>query len=129
MPTGSQDAQPPTAQRNAVRGAAAGLVQALHTHLAAVEASTGEGDQDVVAAYLSLLDATEAYEDLLYDVYEEVVPFSTEDEDDLDDEDDDLDEDDDDLEEDLDDQDIDHQDGDGDDDAPAEHAPHDPTGM
>jgi hypothetical protein len=81
------------------------LVEALEAHLAATEHRTGEADPVVFAAYAHLADAFVAYEEALYDAFDEVVPMSVveyeDDEDDEDDEDegDDLeDEDDDDLE-------------------------------
>jgi hypothetical protein len=80
------------------------LVDALQAHLAATELRTGEADPAVFAAYAHLADAFVAYEESLYDAYDEVVPMSVveyEDEDeDEDDDEDDEDEDDEDEDED-----------------------------
>lgn|GEM_PF-1963029 len=72
------------------------LIAALNHHLFAVESAAGESDPIVFAAYDRLRDAFGAYEDALYDRYDEVVPMTLveegdeeddeEDEDDLDDE-------------------------------------------
>ena len=59
-----------------VRAAADTLTGGITAHLQAVEARTGEEDPAVIDAYHSLKDAVEAYEDALFDTYEEVVPFS-----------------------------------------------------
>jgi hypothetical protein len=87
------------------------LVAALEAHLQAASRRTGEADPAVVAAYQTLADAFETYDEALYAAYDEVTPFvlyedaeddadeDDEDEDDLDDEDDD--DDDDDLADDL----------------------------
>jgi len=83
------------------------LVDALEAHLDATEHRTGEADPVVFAAYAHLADAFVAYEEALYDAFDEVVPMSVveydDDEDDEDDEDeedegDDLEDEDDDLE-------------------------------
>ena len=74
------------------------LVAALEAHFEAVTRRTGEADPAVNAAYQTLADAFETYDDALYDTYDEVTPFVLVDEAD-DDDDDDL-EDDDDLDED-----------------------------
>jgi len=79
------------------------LVEALQAHLAATERRTGEADPEVFAEYAHLADAFVAYEEALYDAYDEVVPMSVveyDDEYDDEDENDDVidDEDDDDLE-------------------------------
>jgi len=82
------------------------LVDALQAHLAATELRTGEADPAVFAAYAHLADAFVAYEESLYDAYDEVVPMSVveyEDDEDDEDEDDDDDEDEDDEDEDEDD--------------------------
>lgn len=77
------------------------LVAALEAHYGAVTRRTGEADPAVIAAYQTLADAFEMYDNALYDKFDEVTPFELVDEsDDLDD--DDLD-DDDELDEDLDD--------------------------
>jgi len=76
------------------------LVAALEAHFEAVTRRTGEADPAVNAAYQTLADAFETYDDALYDTYDEVTPFvlvdDTDDEEDEDlEDDDDLDEDDD----------------------------------
>ena len=88
------------------------LVAALEAHLTAAGRRSGEADPAVVAAYQTLADAFETYDDALYSAYDEVTPFvlydeaeDGEEDDDLDDEDDDL-EDDDDLD-DLDEDEVD----------------------
>lgn len=74
------------------------LVAALEAHLQAAGRRHGEADPAVVAAYQTLADAFETYDEALYTAYDEVTPFVLYDdaEDDGDDEDDedDLDEDD-----------------------------------
>jgi hypothetical protein len=105
------------------------LVAALEAHLQASSRRHGEADPAVVAAYQTLADAFETYDEALYTAYDEVTPFVLYDdaEDDADDEDDeDLDEDDldeDDLGQDAldlddldDDEDDDEDDDDGDED-------------
>jgi hypothetical protein len=93
------------------------LVAALEAHFGAVTRRTGEADPAVNAAYQTLADAFETYDDALYDAYDEVTPFvlvdEADDEDDDEDEDD-LDEDDieeDDLDDDLDEDDIEDEPG------------------
>jgi hypothetical protein len=87
------------------RAALERLEAALEAHLQAASRRTGEADPAVVAAYQTLADAFETYDEALYAAYDEVTPFvlyedAEEDdaEDDADDdeldEDDDLDEDD-----------------------------------
>lgn len=58
-----------------VRAAAAALKTAIDRHLDAVERREGESDPAVFAAYDELAAAAEAYDELLYDVYDEVTPF------------------------------------------------------
>ncbi|MGC0418682.1 hypothetical protein [Embleya sp. AB8] len=58
-----------------VRAAADVLKSAIDDHLAAVEARQGESDPAVFAAYDALAAAAEAYDELLYDAYDEVTPF------------------------------------------------------
>ncbi|NUU20590.1 MAG: hypothetical protein HOV68_03595 [Streptomycetaceae bacterium] len=58
-----------------VRAAAEALKSAVDRHLAAVERRQGESDPAVFAAYDELAAAAEAYDELLYDVYDEVTPF------------------------------------------------------
>jgi hypothetical protein len=73
------------------------FVAALEAHLAAAGRRTGEADPAVQTASDRLADAFEAYDDALYDAYDEVTPLvvyeeaaddDEDDEDDLDDEDD-----------------------------------------
>jgi hypothetical protein len=70
------------------------LVDALQVHLAASAARRGSSDPAVVAAYDTLADAFETYDEALFDAYGETTPFELYDED----------EDDEDLDEDLDDE-------------------------
>jgi hypothetical protein len=75
------------------------LIAALEAHLSAAAGRQGEADPAVVSAYQVLADAFEAYDESLYDAYDEVTPFvlydDAEDAADEDDDLDDLDEDDD----------------------------------
>ncbi|WP_432540590.1 primosomal protein [Kineococcus sp. SYSU DK002] len=86
------------------RAALARLVAALEDHLAAAANRRGETDPAVADAYQRVADAFEAYEEAIYDAYDEVTPFvlydDVEDEREDDDEDDEDDEDEDDLDED-----------------------------
>lgn len=59
----------------AVRAAAEQVKNAIDRHLAAVETRTGEQDPAVQSAFEALQSAAEAYDDLLYEVYDEVTPF------------------------------------------------------
>ena len=74
------------------------LVAALEAHLNAASRRHGEADPAVVAAYQTLADAFETYDEALYTAYDEVTPFvlydDAEDADEDEDEDDELDEDD-----------------------------------
>jgi len=95
------------------------LIAALEAHLAAASRRQGEADPAVVAAYQTLADAFEEYDEALYDAFDEVTPFVLYDEaedaaeDDDDEELDDLDE----LDDDDDDDDVlDELDDDSDDD-------------
>ena len=89
----------PMADPAIVRARLEALVEALEAHLAATERRTGEADPVVFAAYAHLADAFVAYEEALYDAFDEVVPMSVvEYDDDEDDEDDDEEDEDDDLE-------------------------------
>ena len=75
------------------------LVVSLEAHLEAASRRHGEADPAVVAAYQTLADAFETYDESLYTAYDEVTPFVLyDDAEDEADEDDDLDEDDDDDE-------------------------------
>ncbi|MER5772062.1 hypothetical protein [Streptomyces sp. NPDC001985] len=67
------DAAPPTADE--VRAAAEAVKAALDRHLAAVENRTGEDDPAVYDAFNALAVAAEAYDERLYDRYDEVTPF------------------------------------------------------
>ncbi|MEU1705843.1 hypothetical protein ABZ478_10605 [Streptomyces sp. NPDC005706] len=67
------DAAQPTAAE--VRAAVEAVKTALDRHLAAVERRTGEDDQAVYEAFNELASAAEAYDELLYDRYDEVTPF------------------------------------------------------
>jgi hypothetical protein len=92
------------------------LVAALEAHFGAVTRRTGEADPAVTAAYQTLADAFETYDDALYDTYDEVTPFVlVEDGDDEDDDEDDDELDEDELE-DLDDDDLDDLDDEDEDD-------------
>lgn len=59
----------------AVRAAAEQVKNAIDRHLAAVETRSGEQDPAVQSAFEALQSAAEAYDDLLYEVYDEVTPF------------------------------------------------------
>jgi hypothetical protein len=67
------DAAQPTAAE--VRAAAEAVKTALDRHLAAVENRTGEDDAAVYEAFNVLAVAAEAYDEKLYDRYDEVTPF------------------------------------------------------
>ncbi|ARP69438.1 hypothetical protein LK07_06265 [Streptomyces pluripotens] len=67
------DAAQPTAAE--VRAAAEAVKTALDRHLAAVERRSGEDDPTVSEAFNQLAAAAEAYDELLYDCYDEVTPF------------------------------------------------------
>ncbi|AIR97406.1 hypothetical protein [Streptomyces glaucescens] len=69
----SDAAQPTTAAE--VRAAAEAVKTALDRHLAAVERRSGEDDPAVYEAFNQLAAAAEAYDELLYDRYDEVTPF------------------------------------------------------
>jgi hypothetical protein len=51
------------------------LIAALEAHLAAASQRQGEADPAVVAAYQTLADAFEEYDEALYDAFDEVTPF------------------------------------------------------
>jgi hypothetical protein len=57
------------------RAALARLVATLEDHLAASANRRGETDPAVADAYQRVADAFEAYEEALYDAYDEVTPF------------------------------------------------------
>jgi hypothetical protein len=67
------DAAQPTAAE--VRAAAEAVKTALDRHLAAVERRSGEDDPAVYEAFNELAAAAEAYDELLYERYDEVTPF------------------------------------------------------
>ncbi|MGA4867335.1 hypothetical protein ACPCSC_15610 [Streptomyces lavendulocolor] len=67
------DAAQPTAAE--VRAAAEAVKAALDRHLEAVENRTGDDDPAVYAAFNALATAAEAYDERLYDRYDEVTPF------------------------------------------------------
>ncbi|MGW8599690.1 hypothetical protein ACWGLB_12250 [Streptomyces sp. NPDC055893] len=67
------DAAQPTAAE--VRAAAEAVKAALDRHLTAVERRTGDDDPAVYEAFNALAGAAEAYDELLYDRYDEVTPF------------------------------------------------------
>ncbi|CAL8897638.1 hypothetical protein KVA01_06550 [Kocuria varians] len=86
------------------RAALQTLVNALEEHLAAAANRRSDDDPSVDGAYVAIANSFEAYEEALYDAYDEVTPLtvfadddSDEDDDDLDYEDDDDEDDDDDL--------------------------------
>jgi hypothetical protein len=51
------------------------LIAALEAHLQAASTRQGEADPAVVAAYQTLADAFESYDEALYTAYDEVTPF------------------------------------------------------
>lgn len=65
----------PTSPSPKVREAAEALKAAIDTHLAAVEKRSGENDPTVHSTYDELRRAGLAYDDILFDTYEEVTPF------------------------------------------------------
>ncbi|MFJ8546751.1 hypothetical protein ACIRFH_33180 [Streptomyces sp. NPDC093586] len=67
------DAAQPTAAE--VRAAAEAVKTAIDRHLAAVERRSGEDDPAVYQAFNELAAAAEAYDELLYERYDEVTPF------------------------------------------------------
>ncbi|MGW2560180.1 hypothetical protein ACWCXB_13205 [Streptomyces sp. NPDC001514] len=72
MSDASAPAQPTAAE---VRAAAEAVKAALDRHLEAVERRTGEDDPAVYDAFNALAAAAEAYDERLYDRYDEVTPF------------------------------------------------------
>ncbi|QKW22967.1 hypothetical protein HUT16_31280 [Kitasatospora sp. NA04385] len=58
-----------------VRAAAEAVKTAIDRHLQAVSSSTEPGDPVVVHAYEELAAAAIAYDQILYEVYDEVTPF------------------------------------------------------
>ncbi len=51
------------------------LIASLEAHLDAVGRRQGEADPAVVAAYTTLADAFETYDEALYTAFDEVTPF------------------------------------------------------
>ena len=79
------------------REALSALTSALEEHLVAASARRGEEDPIVEATFLGIIDAFEAYEEALFDAFDEVTPLVIygEDDGDFDDDSDEDDEDDD----------------------------------
>lgn len=80
--TGPDSTAPAEPTPEAVRSAASALKDAIDRHLAVIEARSGEAGGDVAArdgevqeAFDALQAAAERYDDVLFDVYEEVTPF------------------------------------------------------
>lgn len=72
-------AQPPNGSAADIDGALDRVVAAARAHLAAIRAAQGERDDDAVwDAYVRLNNASQAYDDLLNDVYGEVTPWDLE---------------------------------------------------
>jgi hypothetical protein len=72
----TEPASAPTSDEiDAIRAAAESLKAAIDRHLSAVQARTGEDDPLVQAAYDALRGAAEAYDDLLFETFDEVTPF------------------------------------------------------
>ena len=65
------------------------LLDALEAHLTAVVNRSGEHDPTVDEAYVEIANAFEAYEDSLFEAYNEVTPLSVYGDEDEDDEDED----------------------------------------
>ena len=98
---------------NDPRAALQTLVNAFEEHLAAAANRRSDNDPAVDGAYLSIADAFDAYEEALYEAYDEVTPLTVFAEDDDDDDyDEDLLEDNEMMDEDL----VDEDDYDDDDD-------------
>lgn len=57
------------------REALSALTTALEEHLVAASARRGEEDPLVEAAFLGIIDAFEAYEEALFDAFDEVTPL------------------------------------------------------
>lgn len=64
-----------TASPAALRSALGDLKVALDHHLLACSNRSGEQDEDVQAAYEALRVAAERYDDVLFEVYDEVTPW------------------------------------------------------
>lgn len=75
---------------NDPRAALQALVSAFEEHLVAASNRRSDDDPAVDGAYIAIADAFDAYEEALYDAYDEVTPLTVfAEEDDSDDEDDD----------------------------------------
>ena len=83
------------------RAALQALVNALEEHLAAAANRRSDDDPTVDGAYLAIANTFEAYEEALYDAYDEVTPLTVFAEEDDSDDDLDYDDDDDDDDDDL----------------------------
>lgn len=73
------------------RAALSALTTALEEHLVAASARRGEEDPIVEATFLGIIDAFEAYEEALFDAFDEVTPlviYGDDGDDDFDDDDD-----------------------------------------
>ncbi len=57
------------------RAALSALTSALEEHLVAASARRGEEDPIVEATFLGIIDAFEAYEEALFDAFDEVTPL------------------------------------------------------
>lgn len=68
------------------RAALSALTTALEEHLVAASARRGEEDPIVEATFLGIIDAFEAYEEALFDAFDEVTPLVIYGDDDSDDE-------------------------------------------
>jgi hypothetical protein len=68
----SDAAQPTVAE---VRAAVEAVKAALDRHLHVIEKRSGDDDPAVYSAFEALASAAEAYDELLYDAYDEVTPF------------------------------------------------------
>lgn len=80
---------------NDPRVALQSLVSALEEHLAALSNRRGDDDPSVDTAYVAIADAFDAYEEALYESFDEVTPLAVFADDEDDDDDDDFDEEDD----------------------------------
>ncbi|MFI7481927.1 primosomal protein [Kocuria sp. M1R5S2] len=74
---------------NDPRSALQALVSAFEEHLVAASNRRGEDDPAVDGAYIAIADAFDAYEEALYEAYDEVTPLTVFAEDDDTDEDED----------------------------------------
>ncbi|WP_037578094.1 hypothetical protein [Phaeacidiphilus oryzae] len=65
----------PDEMSSRVRAAAEALKRAIDAHLQVVETRTGPADERVADAYEALAAAADAYDEVLYEAYDEVTPF------------------------------------------------------